>query len=225
MATIDDILGDRDEHPSYGIIQLSKISSTGTPLVGSPLLHHSVVGIKISTAFKGHEYGHDNFYAEDLLLEINMSEHQWATFVSSFGVGGGTPVTLDCRPAPGYTLQHVSPPPATSPRGAHTADVSQALTKAKAAIDTLNGLMSSLAAKPVAKVKKADIENLHNAVTQVNNWLTGNLPFVQQCFEEAMEKTIASAKAEVAGFTTNMIVQAGLEHLGAKAPTLEIDHE
>jgi len=221
----EDVLGVKDCHPSYGTLQLSKISSSGMALVGSPLTHHSVVGITLSYATKRTQYGRDYFYADKVVSEIYMSEHQWAEFVCSFGSGEGVPVTFSHKPSPGYTLDRVDLPRTTTPRGRHTADVQKGVNSAKEVVAKLNSLVKALHQKPVAKIKKDDIEALNNAATQVNNWLLSNLPFIQECFEEAMEKTIASAKAEVVGFTSSLIQRAGLEHLGAVAPILMIDEE
>jgi hypothetical protein len=223
MSDTDDILGTPDNHPSYGVIVLGKLHSTGSPLVGSPLVHQSMVSIEIKNATKRRQYGKDHFYGDKSIVRLVMSEAQWAQFVSSFGVGGGTPVTLNYKPEDGYTLQACGDPPHITTRGAHTADVEQAMAKAKNAVAALDAAVKELTNKPKSQVKAADIEAVSDAAIQVRNWLTSNLPFVHQCFEEAMEKTVAAAKAEVVGFTTGMLIQAGLEHLGANVPRLEVD--
>lgn len=222
----DDVLGEREDHPSYGKIVLNKTMSGGRghAMVGSPLLHHSLVKLEVKGAVKRRQYGKDYFYDDKTIVDLYMTEHQWAEFVSSFGVGAGVPVTLNYRPAPGYELMRCEDPPHTSPRSAHVGDVDKALAKARAVVDELNAATTALK-KPAAQVKRADLDRVADAALQVNNWLASNLPFVQQCFEEAMEKTVASAKAEVMGFTTGLLMQAGLEHLQSTAPTLAIDHD
>jgi hypothetical protein len=223
MATDDDGLGQRDDHPSYGMIVLSKVSTSGQAMVGSPLIHRSLVHLEVKGATKRRAYGRDDFYDGPTIVDVYMTENQWAQFVSSFGVGGGTPVTLHRRPAEGYRLVQCGDPPRSSPRGAHAADVEAAMAKAKGAVDQLNAAVKAMQDKPASQIKKADVEALRAAAIQVNNWLTSNLPFVHECFERSMESTLSSAKAEVVGFTTGLLARAGLEHILASAPVLELD--
>lgn len=225
--TTDGVLGQRDDHPSYGVIELTKTSAGGRghAMVGSPLKHHSLVHLVIKSAEKHRKYGKENFYGDKIIVDLYMTEHQWAEHVSSFGMGSGVPVTLNYKPADGYSLMACGEPPHNTAQASHSDDVEKAVAKAKGHVDQLAAVVGEMTQKGASKVKASDLQALRDATIQVQNWLSSNLPFVQKCFEEAMEKTVASAKAEVVGFTSNMLMRAGLESLTGQAPVLEIDDQ
>ena len=224
-STTNDIFGERDTHPSYGVIQLTKVQGNNIALVGSPLRHHGAIHMTISTADLRRDFGKDYFSADKIIADLCMSEHQWAEFVSSFGMGSGIPVTFRSKPAEPYKLEHCEPPPYSDHQTKHRNDVAKAMADAKLAVSKLSKIVAGIHARPMSQVKKADIEELRSATIQVVNWLSGNLPFVEECFEKAMEKTVASAKSEVVGFVTSALIRAGIEHLQAQAPMLAIEDD
>jgi hypothetical protein len=89
-------------HPAFGNICVSRPSGSAT-LFGSELKHQHYVSITINRAEKHRSLHRDWIFGKDTILEISMSESQWATFVASSGMGGGTPCTLNYAPPQGHT--------------------------------------------------------------------------------------------------------------------------
>jgi len=91
-------------HPSYGVIQISRMSGQAD-LFNSPVKHQHFIALRVSTA-KLHTDGlHDNIWGDDQLVEVYMSESQFARAITSIGMGAGAPCTIsstkDERMTPG----------------------------------------------------------------------------------------------------------------------------
>src|SRR3546814_5396409 len=85
-----------------------RISDWSSDVCSSDLFpHQNFVSIRICRSSLNRDLSNDWHYGKDQMMEVNMSEAQWATFVSSMNVGSGTPCTLasvDGQPVPGLTL-------------------------------------------------------------------------------------------------------------------------
>ena len=84
-----------DSHPSYGIIGAYRVT-TGAPgesLFDSDIQHQQSVILRISKAERKRELQRDWIFAREEIIEVQMSEAQWASFVSSMNTSG-VPCTL-----------------------------------------------------------------------------------------------------------------------------------
>ncbi len=63
---------EKKQHPSYGMMQLSRssIGGTGTALFGSSIMHNDVIRLTISNGFMEREDSQDNYYAKDQQKEL-----------------------------------------------------------------------------------------------------------------------------------------------------------
>jgi hypothetical protein len=175
-----------------------------TTLHGSDFVHHTYVGIEIYEAELRRDLARDWHFPRKPLIGIMMSEAQWATFVSSFGVGGGTPCTLDhvnCKMIPGFPL-----------RDSGQIYKAEADAKLQGCIATIERAISEInsATSGLTKRKQAEVAGPLNRVLQE---LRSNLPFVSQSFGEHMEERVEKAKVEIEAHVGNAITRAGLKAL------------
>ena len=88
----------RENHPAYAMIGASRVSQFGggggARLFGSDFGHQHYVTISIRRASLGRSHQSEHAYGEEELIEVALSEAQWATFVSSMNVGHGVQATL-----------------------------------------------------------------------------------------------------------------------------------
>lgn len=77
-----------EKHPAYGKIALHITNSNGHPLTGSDVLHNRFISLAISTAYLKRQYHNDVYFADDQLIEVEMSFSQWAELLSSFSTDG-----------------------------------------------------------------------------------------------------------------------------------------
>lgn len=198
-----------EEHPAYGVIGAARVSSGGgAPLFGSDFLHQNYVVIRVSHAKLSRGLSHDwvNSDGRWPIVELALSEAQWATFVSTLNSGEGTPCTLylaDGEQVPGIE-------PDLTRREQYRDEVDEHLQEALSLIDEV------LAGKPSAK----DRTRLERARMQ----LTSNLAFVAKSFDRHAEATIEKAKIEVAAYVSGALRRAGLAAIGNEQ-TIELIEE
>ena len=91
---------EKKQHPSYGMIQLSRssIGGTGTALFGSSIMHNDVIRLTISNGFMEREDSQDRYYVKtsrkNCIVEVDMSYTQFAEAITSLNMGDGVPVTI-----------------------------------------------------------------------------------------------------------------------------------
>lgn len=194
----------RENHPAYAMIGASRVSSTpGATLFGSDFRHQHFVTISVYEADLTRGLASDSVFAGKQIIEVALSEAQWATFVSTMNVGHGVPCTLERERGalvPGIIQD-------TNRRDQFNAEIRQDLDESIAFME-----------EALAQAKtKAQREPIERAISR----LRSGLPWVAKQFDEHAEKTVERAKIEVAAYVTQTIQRAGLEALGAP-PILEL---
>lgn len=188
----------REDHPAYALIGASRVTSSGRALFGSDFLHQHYVNVTVKTASLVRGHASDHTFGGRQLIEVALSEAQWATFVSAMNIGDGVPCTLASDQdgaVPGVVHS-------TNRREQFNAEIDDRLQTTLTAIDDV------LAA---GKLRAADRQTLERAKMQ----LTDSLPFVAKRFDEHAEETVEKAKMEVNAYVTNAVMSAGLRQLGA----------
>lgn len=198
------------EHPAFGQISLSRITGTRT-LYDSDFKHRHFVRITIRHSELHRGLSRDWHFARGEVASVNLSEAQWATFVSSFGLGNGVPCTIDSiagKHVPEFPLRDEGQE-FKAEADSKLAESVQALDAAIAAVtENTIGLTKTKAAALLEPLKRARMQ------------IAQNLPFVAQQFGEHMEARVEKAKVEVNAYMTATLVHAGLEKLTSDAPLL-----
>ena len=207
--------GKRYRHPAYGQISVSRTSGGRTALYGSDFIHQQSVRVSISTSTMDRHLNSDWPHEDREIIEIEMSEAQWATFVSSFGIGGGVQCTIrhrDGKMVPGFPLRDEA-----REFGAEMSEQSK---------DALIALENAIAAVADSKMSKKDADKIIGSIRTAAREIGVNADFVQKCFDEHMETRTEKAKVEIHAYMQNAVQRAGLETLmkGA-APALLIGGE
>lgn len=196
----------KETHPSYGKIGGSRVSSTpGESLFGSDFTHRNYIVIRIAHASLRRGVSNDWIHGNDQIIEVALSEAQWATFVSSLNMGDGVPCTLQYIAGEGLVP---GIEPITDRRDQFNEEVGETLRDALTSLEELRD------AAPTKKLR----DKAETAIMQ----LRSNLPFVVREFDSHAETTVERAKMEVNAYVTSAIQRAGLQALGAEAAPLEL---
>lgn len=194
-----------EKHPSYGTILVNTISGQGY-LFGSNAQHHSFVGITIMEAEMRRDLSHDWTYGTKELIEIWMTEAQWAHFISSFGNGSGTPVTL--RHVEGRRRPM---PPEPAPKALEfKAEVREHLQRA---FDNLTGVLTAIdtALQPGSKsLSKTELKALSSSLTTAKYDISSNLDYVMGQFHAQVEKDLSAAKIEAEAYFNRRLAELGV---------------
>lgn len=194
----------REEHPAFGQISANRINGRGIRLYGSDFEHHNTIQITIYESYLNRGLSNDRHHNGKQLIEVELSEAQWATFVSSLNCGMGVQCTLRARetdymidelPAPKDRLEQF--------RGEAQETVRDAMAK----LDELAEKVKMMGL-PAGK-----LTTIIRAVALAKQEIEDNLPFVAKQFSEHMETTVERAKIEVNAYATSAIQRAGLAAL------------
>lgn len=192
-------------HPAFGQISVSRRSAggRGVNLYDSDFGHNSFVTIEIKRSQLNRDLSHDWHYNREELIHLDMSESQWATFVSSFNSGSGVPCTLTWLPGEGRIP------------GIPSFDRSEVFKKEmrKANQDAVDGIKRLIAAVSETGLSKKKQEELLEGANRALRALTSSVPFVNDQFEEHVENTVERGMQEIHGYMNAAITRAGLAAL------------
>lgn len=205
----DDPLSDSIErHPAYAQIQANRWTAgpTGVFLYGSDFRHNAGVSITISRSELHRGLSNDWPSSREELIEVNLSEAQWATFVSTLNAGTG----------PQCTLSHVAREGVPGiERGSDRKkqfklEASEALKEAEAAAERLSELIEKGG-------RKTEMRDAIRIILSSFSSQSG-VSFIAEQFGEHIEKVTEHAKIEVSAYIAGAIHRAGLVALKDGSP-------
>lgn len=212
-CTEEDMAGGRKAtkmtHPSFGMISVSRVSGR-TNLFGSDFEHQNYVVITINDADLHRDLSRDWVFPRKQVIEVAMSEAQWATFVSSFN-SGGVPCTQTWTREQGILPRLPKPKSRT---GIFKREIEDDLVEALSALDDLSAAIAA-GTSGISK-KKQDALNCH--IRTARSKLTSAIPFVVEQFNEHMEEGIEKAKVEIHSYANQLFQRAGVEALAGQSP-------
>lgn len=202
----------RETHPAYAMIGASRVSSSpGAPLYGSDFLHQHYVVISIHEAEMARSISNDYSFATKNVIEVALSEAQWATFVSSMNIGNGVQATFQSRE--GAFVPGIDP--GVTRRAQFAGEVGDTLNEVLATLDELRVDIED------GKGKKILREKVERALRE----LGPNLGYVTRQFDEHMERTVEKAKIEVNAHATQILLQTGIDALGGAPQVISLPDE
>lgn len=192
-----------DTHPSFGQIRCSRVSGR-TALYGSDFVHDHYMTVAICPSETRRSLSHDWPYAKQPIIEIAMSESQWAQFISTPNSGQGTRCTI--TDLHGKPVPQIPEPKRRDAqfRAEMVGKVHRAQREIAALRTEVEGLKISGAAK----------KTLTDRIWQAEMATSSSIEFVQKSFDEHIERTVDQAKTEVEAYIEARIHAAGLSALG-----------
>jgi hypothetical protein len=193
-----------ESHPGFGKIGASRCQAggPGITLFDSDIRHSHTVRVRISGATRRRDLNHDWIYSSGGIVEVELSEAQWASFVSSMNVGDGVPCSIRAiqgQMVPGFPH---------SPRLAQSMQETQGA--AQRAFERIQEAMAAVdALDPKAPVKER---------REALNWLRSsianavpNVTFATKSLIEQTEDVVTKARADVEAFVVTKARQLGLD--------------
>lgn len=201
-----------ETHESYGMVGFSRTSCRpGVNLFGSAIKHANIITLRIKQAKKERSLNEDRYYGGESLIEVAMSQNQFAEAITAMNVGDGVPCTIrrigktgvaDC---PEETVRQVFEQEFKQ----HCAEI----------VEAAAGLVSKAGKILEQKtVKKSELKELISVLRKLSIELNCNLPFVGSQFNDAMDKIVTDGKNTVEAYILHRLTE-----LGTKALSKEID--
>lgn len=217
LVSEDNVLGKQYQHPSYGVVQLSRVSGLKT-LFGSNLRHQHFVALRIGGASRyvgdsGEERIHGSSMRGEL-VEVCMSEAQFGQLLSSMNMGTGVPCTLTY-----VNKQQIADCPVDHVKERFQETIKEDARKLSAQLSKIKSEIAARFADPRAltKVEKQDLlKKLDLALME----MTENIPFVQEMMQEKLEEQVIAAKTEIDSHLQMRAQQIGMQNIQERVAVL-----
>lgn len=186
-----------EEHPAWGMIGASRVQCgpPGSTLFDSDIRHGHTIVVRLGAASRSRDLHRDFLFNERGIIEVEMSEAQWASFVSSMNVGGGVPCTIRRRGrelVPGFPF---------TPRMKESLDeVRSAANRAAEKVRTAF----------VVYAEKKNAANLRSLQTAIEN-MPANVTFAATSLTKHAENVVQRARADIEAMVVAKAQQLGLE--------------
>jgi hypothetical protein len=200
-------------HPAFAQISASRVSG-GAYLYGSDFQHQHYVTIRICESTLRRKLSNDWPMGSTMsgFIEVDLSEAQWAEFVSSMNVGSGVQCTLRRR-----ENKEIPGLPAPQRRADQFRDeVRETMVDSLAHLEKLSEAIDVMSASE--KQKNA----LRGHLRMARQELLSNIPFVEKQFAEHMETTVQKAKIEINAYATHAVMRAGVNALGGDGSEIPV---
>ena len=194
------------EHPSFGLVGLSRRTSSGvTPLFGSNIQHQHTITLTIKRAENNRHLNRDWFHGREQLIEIELSGSQFSELITSFNMGDGVPCTI--RQIGNKSLPD---PPYENPIDIFQKEFASKMNNLGIECQSLiEDCLKML--KEKATIGKADRDFIAKSIASLMQQIQSNVPFVAEQFNESMNKTVSQAKTEIETFVTNKMISIGID--------------
>lgn len=211
------------EHPSFAVININRASIGGghKKLFDSPFKHYHVITLEISPARLVRNLHGDNiFHAGNAPhISVAMSQVQFSEMVLNAGMHGGTPCTVEW-----LNGKRMPEPPARDIKKLWANEVKKDFKDVADAADAAEKAVNDLLEKD--RITKADVKALKDIIYTMAQDIRDNMPWMQERFQDAMEKTVAEAKGEINAHAQHIIKTTGLQAIaGGMLPALELDSD
>ena len=189
-------------------------------MFGSSIMHNDVIRLTISNGFMEREDSQDRYYAKasrkNCIVEVDMSYTQFAEAITSLNMGDGVPVTITNiggQPVPQCPYE----------------DKQKMMRKeVEEAADSIARKLNQQAAE-VKKLldekrvlSKNDREWIVDVLKSAGRRLGSDLPFLNELFQEQMDRTVTEAKGEFESYLQNKMNSIALEALAGRIADNEI---
>ena len=203
--------GVRETHPAYGMIGASRVSGHAV-LFGSDFTHQHFVTLRISEAEMHRDLSRDWPHAGRQLIEVSMSEAQWAAFVSSLNMGDGVQCTLER--VGGEVIPGLPHP--TARHDQFKDELTRALLDGNAALAEAVDMLKQMGGE--RSKAGAVLDRVERAIRAFGD----SMPWVAKQFGEHMEDVTEKARIEIGAHALSVITRTGLAALKGETPPIAL---
>ena len=188
----------RYEHPSYGMMSITRYCGGNGNFFGNDLPMEGSGGIEIelkeSTLERNANGLHcDSFNPGKLKFRVKMSHLQFAELITNMNTTG-VPVTIT-----NIGTERLDDPPILNKREVFDEEAEEVVSKTKQRANDIIAKVQNLFESKKSLTKK-DKEEILRELNQLRMATFDHLPFMQKMFNEQMNESVISAKANIAAF-------------------------
>lgn len=188
----------RYEHPSYGMMSITRYYGGDGNFFGNDLPMEGSGGIEIelkeATLERNANGLHCDFFNPGRLkFKVRMSHLQFAELITNMNTTG-VPVTIT-----NIGIERLDDPPVLNKREVFDKETKEVVSNVKQQANDIIAKVQNLFETKKSLTKK-DKEEILRGLNQLKMATFDHLPFMQKMFDEQMNKSVVSAKANIAAF-------------------------
>lgn len=212
------------EHDAFGMIGVSRVSGRAN-LFGVDYPQDHYITLKIKRAKLQRDLSNDWYFGKGEIIEISMSEVQYARMISSPNHGDGVPCTLSRYTDP-VTGEYKTPRLPDDHAARPETFAKEVRETGQRSAERLNEALADLDAILAGGApKKGDLTKVREKLRASAQGLSSSLGFVVQQAEEAIHKSATNAMTEVDAHIDFAMTRLGERALGSRlAEALDSGH-
>lgn len=200
-----------EKHPSYGMMLFSRTHGGECELFGSSIKHRDTIRMTLKHGKVRRELNSDFYMGDDVIVEVEMSETQFAEAITNMNFNDGVPVTIKYTEKDG----RIVPCTFVHKHEQFEKELQENLDKANEYANSLIKEATELFKKK-GTITKAEKDKILSILYSLSHEINGDRDFIYSMFNEQMDKTIHEAKGEIEAFIQNkmhsLASQALYEH-------------
>lgn len=195
-----------ESHPSWGTVTIHRISGDAV-LFDSVAKHQHFIGLSIRPATRLRNLNQYWIHSSPKeIIEIFLTESQFARMLSSAGDGGGVPCTISRLQG-----EMIPSPPMDAIGSKYKEEVEDSTRQATEALREVEKMLEQLLAGKT--VKKSQVKELASIVRAACMTVDDHLPFLVGQVEEKLEEVVNEAKTNIDAFLQFRAQQLGIEKM------------
>ena len=192
----EDALGTSYKHPSFGMLSFNRTHGGHSNLFGSSIQHNDTIHMVLREGVVTRGLNDDWYVGEDEILEVEMSQSQFAELITSMNVGTGTPCTIKYLRGKG----RINEADFINKRQQITNEFKECMNEPKEFYDEVKELFTTK-----KSIGKGDREMILRRLANVTQGMESSSKFIFDQFQNQIDKTITEAKGEIEAFAQNKI--------------------
>lgn len=194
--------GTKTTHPAFGGIVAHRVSGYRS-LYGSDFRHQHFMRVSIRRSEHIRGLSHDWYHGSmQSLIEVDMTEAQWAEFISAPNIGTGVPCTID-------NFNGELMPLLPDPGDKREVFANEARKRLDDGMKELADLKRMLATTP--GISKTALRAITSKIETAERQLGPNIDYVAKQFGEHVELTVSKAKQDIHGHMLRQLTRAGAD--------------
>lgn len=193
--------GNKDKHPSYGMLGFYRTQGRNISLFGSSIKHNDIIVMRLKHGEVKRELNRDWYHGNELIAEVQMSYSQFVEAISTMNVGDGVPCTISFTQNDGV----IESPSFVNQKKiyekefeTHLFDINNEINSVINDVETLFDTKKSIG--------KYDRNEILDKLRHLKMEIGANSKFIYKQFNEQMDKTVMEAKGEVEAFAQNKLL-------------------
>lgn len=200
-------MSEREKHPSFAVIDISRTSGNSRALFGSSIKHDHTIRITIAPASVKRQLNHESYMKDGQpYLTLEMSQSQFAEAITSMN-GSGVPATL-IR----LNGKEVEATKHRNQREIFEDEFHEAMSEIKDRMFKLTETAENILSEKKS-ITKADRNTIIQELNALKMEIGSNIPYMMNAYNEKMDEIATATKAEVEAFTINRLNTLGMDKL------------